>query len=139
MTGLNVISSVSHVWLIIHLLKGPKLHAVSPNSSDGLNLFSLLMIVFFPMFNNAYKHNFAVFTLIFSNLFPQNNVGINPIICDIFFHFNILTTAKFTGISVVTSRAACAYVYRCRLPKIFEFNLRKRGRRTKPGFGREIE
>jgi len=36
------------------------------------------------MFNNAYKGNFAVFALIFGNLFPQNNIGRNPIICDMF-------------------------------------------------------
>ena len=52
------------------------------------------------MFSNAYKDNFAVFALIVSNLFPQNKISFNPIICDIFFHFNIPTTAKFTGISV---------------------------------------
>ena len=52
------------------------------------------------MFNNAYKDNFAVFAIIFGNLFPQKNIGLNPIICDMFLHFNILATAKFTGISV---------------------------------------
>ena len=52
------------------------------------------------MFNNAYEYNFAVFAIIFGNLFPQKNIGLNPIICDMFLHFNILATAKFTGISV---------------------------------------
>ena len=52
------------------------------------------------MFYNAYKGNFAVFELIFGNPFPQNNIGLNPIICDMFLHFNILATAKFTAISV---------------------------------------
>ena len=63
------------------------------------------------MFNNAYKDNFAVFALIFSNLFPQKNIGLNPIICDMFLHFNILATAKFTGISVSLFQLACVSKY----------------------------
>ena len=52
------------------------------------------------MFNHAYKDNFAVFAIIFGNLFPQKNIGLNPIICDMFLHFNILATAKLKGISI---------------------------------------
>ena len=68
------------------------------------------------MFNNAYKDNFAVFALIFGNIFPQNNIGLNPIICEMFLHFNILATAKFTGISVYYSTGMCLQIY-------FHFNI----------------
>ena len=43
------------------------------------------------------------------------------------------------GMNNVTSRPVCVYVYRCRLPEIFAFNLHKHGRRTKPGLGRATE
>ena len=52
------------------------------------------------MFNNAYKGHLTVFAKIVNNLFPQNNIRINPIICDILFFVNILTTTKFTRITV---------------------------------------
>ena len=63
------------------------------------------------MFNNAYKYNFAVFAIIFGNLFPQKNIGLNPIICDMFLHFNILATAKLQGYPFTISTGMCLQIY----------------------------